>query len=33
MKAPPDYGRIDLRFNSRKRMFVPDADQALLILK
>src|SRR6266705_2545086 len=29
MKAPPDYGRIDLRFNSRKRRFVPEADQAL----
>ena len=25
MKAPPDYGRIDLRFNSRKRRFVPES--------
>src|SRR5712675_2056048 len=29
MKAPPGYERIDLRFNSRKRRFVPDADEAL----
>src|SRR6266568_4224301 len=25
MKAPPDYGRIDLRFNPRKRRFVPES--------
>src|SRR6266704_3332394 len=29
MKAPPDYERIDLRFNPRKPRFVPDADEAL----
>ena len=31
MKAPPGYERIDLRFNSRKRMFVPDLSHFGLI--